>query len=111
MPINKKLELETQLSYYQLNYHAKANWNLIAEFQHPVSFTHSAKGYALTSKLNLSYTVTARTSLLLGGTYSYWTTGKGTDTLYLANGNINTTILNGVNRNGYGVTFGIQLTF
>ncbi|CAM3890483.1 hypothetical protein MUGA111182_15805 [Mucilaginibacter galii] len=28
-------------------YSAKANWNLVSEFEHPLSFQHNAEGYGI----------------------------------------------------------------
>lgn len=42
--IYKKLTALGQITYHQVKYSAKADWNLIADFSHPVSFEHQAKG-------------------------------------------------------------------
>jgi hypothetical protein len=111
IPIHNKLLLKTRLSYHQVKYLAKANWNLISEFKHPVSFKHSANGYGIIPNVSLNYILTNKTSLLLTGTSAYWATGKGTDTLYLANGDIHITPLNGVKRNSAKISLGIRLSF
>jgi hypothetical protein len=41
--LNSRNSLSVQVTYHQVRYGAEGNWNLIEEFKHPVSFTHSAK--------------------------------------------------------------------
>lgn len=75
--------------YYQLKYTATANWNLIPQFNHPLSFVHTANGYTLEPSLKLGYK-----ALYVLLQYTYRTTGKGTEQLYLNTGEIKGTQLN-----------------
>lgn len=86
--VYKKLAAQGRITYHQVQYAAKANWNLIENFKHPVSFEHHAKGYGLVTDIDLEYLVGKKISAILRIVYGYWTTGKGTDTLYHTNGDI-----------------------
>lgn len=111
IPITKRVIVAGNIAYHQLRYAAKADWNLIEAFQHPVSFKHSAKGYCISNELAVRYRFNLTISASIIGNYNYWTTGKGTDTLYLADGNINVTQLNSIFRNGVSISAGIQISF
>jgi len=111
IPIQKKIIIEPQIVYHQVNYSANADWNLIAQFKHPVSFAHLAKGFGIEPALNFHYTLTKIISLTASGKYSYWSTGKGIDTLYLADDSISTTQLNGAIRNNWSIVLGTSLSF
>jgi outer membrane protease len=107
----KRIIIQQQLIYHQVNYSAKANWNLIEDFQHPVSFRHKAKGYGLETGINIHYRFNKIISVFADGKYSYWTTGKGTDTLYRNNGDISITQMNGAVRNNFNIALGIAFSF
>lgn len=87
--ITKKIFLEPTLRYYQLKYTATANWNLIPQFNHPLSFRHTANAFGVAPSLKLGY---SRAYLQIQ--YAYLATGKGTEQLYLAAGGVNVTQLN-----------------
>jgi outer membrane protease len=93
--LTQHVTIITTVSAYQLRYTAEADWNLSAALQHPVSFEHTANGYALQLSLQPHYHVTHRLSLFLRADYRRQQTGKGNDTLYLANGQQTSTRFNG----------------
>jgi len=105
------LSFKLNLSYNQVDYHAQANWNLISQFRHPVSFTDYAKGYGLTSDAEIAYTVIKHLKVHISGGYYYWETGKGNDNLYLATGETDVTQFNGAYRKGYRITGGVNFYF
>lgn len=96
--LSDRISFKTNLTYHQLKYYAAADWNLIREFKHPNSFEHRAKGYGLGGKVEFGYYLSRRTSLIATVGYNHWKTGKGTDTLYRANGDVVITQLNSVYR-------------
>ena len=110
IPIGKFI-IQPLIIYHQVNYSAKANWNLIETFKHPVSFTHDAKGFGIEPALNFHYTLNKTISILLGGKSGYWSTGKGVDTLYLTDGSTSTTQLNGAIRNNWSINLGASFSF
>ena len=107
--ISKKISLKSELQYHQLDYEAKADWNLIDAFAHPVSFRHTANGFRAELLGGLSYKITPYLSALASAKYSHAVTGKGLDILYLADGDTRTTRLNGVNNSGTAIQIGLVL--
>ncbi|HEY0272706.1 MAG TPA: hypothetical protein VGC22_05935 [Chitinophaga sp.] len=109
--VSRRLGITPSLQYDQLRYNAVANWNLISQFRHPVSFTHTANGYTLRPAAQVYYTVNAHTKLYLQGHYAYWDTGHGADQLFLATGETDHTRLNGVTRHEGGAGLGVLFSW
>jgi hypothetical protein len=97
-------QLDFVVQYDQVMYRGVADWNLIAEFAHPVSFRHRADGYGLTGAAGVSYAMGRHLMFSLKGGYFNWETGTGIDELYLASGSVSRTRLNEVVRTGIGAT-------
>jgi hypothetical protein len=93
--------VEGRIVYHQVNYSAKADWNLISTFSHPVSFEHTADGYGIEAVAGLRYRVGRWFDVGVGAGYFDWRTGEGIDALYLASGQTDKTQLNGVVRQGW----------
>jgi hypothetical protein len=108
--IVKSLKLSADITYNQVNYSAQGDWNLITEFQHPVSYRHVAKGYGLNTNARLIYDITNHIAISICYSYFDWETGDGNDMLYLATGSVDKTRLNGVSRYGYQVAGGVVLS-
>jgi hypothetical protein len=106
--LSEKFRSHIDATYHQVNYHAKANWNLIETFQHPLSFEHMAKGYGIEAEIGLAYQLTKVWAISISGEFFKWTTGFGIDTLYLKNGTQTKTRLNDVTRDGYAIKIGIS---
>lgn len=104
-------QLETAVRYDQVVYRGVADWNLIADFQHPVSFRHRADGYGITGELALSYALGRHWLFSLRANGFDWETGTGIDALYLASSGTQQTQLNGVVRTGFGGGFGAGWRF
>jgi hypothetical protein len=100
---------EASLTYDQADYSATADWNLISQFAHPVSFRHTADGYGLDAKTALHYRIGRHIALRAGPGFFTWQTGTGIDALYLSAGGTDKTRLNGVSRNGWTAEAGIIL--
>ena len=90
-----------------MRYHATGNWNLIERFQHPVSFRHRAKGFGLENQLVMSYKMSGGLCVELRPSYSYWTTGRGIDTVYKKDQSTPKTRLNDVTSDVLGVEVGV----
>jgi hypothetical protein len=100
---------ETQVAYHQVNYDAKADWNLISTFSHPVSFRHNAEGYGVDAEAGLRYRAGQRIVFRCGAEYFNWQTGSGIDALYLSSGQTDKTQLNGVGRDGWREEVGVMI--
>lgn len=97
--------------YHDVVYYAEADWNLIDEFMHPKSFEHSAFGYGLQGDWSFGYKISNHISLNINIEYNNWTTGKGTDKLFKADGTTPITRLNNVTYHSFGVLTGISIVF
>lgn len=105
----EKLKFNTDITYNQVSYNARGNWNLITTFQHPVSYRHHANGYGLNMNGALVYAITNHIGIQAGAGYLHWQTGNGTDELYLNGGEVDKTQMNGAFRDGFRVFGGIAL--
>lgn len=94
--VSHTVALALDLIYHQVSYHAKADWNLITQFSHPVSYRQAADGYGINADARLVYSLGQYIMLSIGAGYTNWQTGTGTDRLYLASGQTNSTRLNEV---------------
>lgn len=106
----KRWQVVADAAYHQVNYHAKADWNLIPTFAHPVSFRHTADGYGIEVAAGMRYRVGRRVFVDLGAGYFNWQTGTGIDQLYLSAGGSQQTQLNGVLREGWNCSAGVEVS-
>lgn len=105
--INEELIIGIHTTYHQVRYRATGDWNLIEGFEHPVSFRHTAKGFGLDNELYMKWQWKEHLQFLLTATHSYWTTGRGIDTLYKSDDTSVRTRLNDVTRNAIGMKIGM----
>lgn len=105
------LSIATTATYNQVKYNAAADWNLIENFQHPVSFQDNADGYGLNGNVELKYTITKHIGIHAGFNWFDWETGKGEDQLYLTNGTTDKTQMNGASRKGTILDGGLNIRF
>jgi hypothetical protein len=92
----RRLSVEGSGTYYQVNYHSQADWNLIQTFRQPDSFNDRAKGYGVQAGASLKYRCSHLVTLVAGAQYAYWRTGAGIDELFLTTGETESTQMNGV---------------
>ncbi|HEX9511328.1 MAG TPA: hypothetical protein VF939_12650 [Puia sp.] len=109
MALGGFFSLEPSLFYDQVKFQGKADWNLIAAFQHPLSFEDIANGYNIEAGLKGSYAWNDHFSLFLSANYLYGNTGKGTDRLYQTSGQEPLTQFNGAIRHFWGLRAGLKL--
>lgn len=94
--------------YDQFNYRATANWNLIEDFEHPVSFSHRAKGFGIRKEFSLMYNISSKLGVYCAARWEIVSTGKGIDTLYRVDGSRPQTRLNEVKANSCGLGLGLN---
>ena len=106
-----KSRLRASVSYCQAVYRAKADWNLITTFAHPVSFAQDARGFLLglgtvyTFRISSVFGISAAASTVIGKT------GIGRDHLYLQDGDSDGTRLNGVGMGNLEAHLSLQYDF
>lgn len=106
----KYMNFSGAATYQQNRYIAHADWNLIEDFQHPVSFEHIAKGYRIDWSAQLSRKTGKNLSFHLTGCLQKSRTGAGLDYVYLNSGAVSSTKLNGVYHYGKGLQLGVTYT-
>lgn len=106
---NGRWSVSGMVEYHQVNYRARANWNLIPDFNHPVSFRHRADGYGVEGELGVGYRVCRRVEGFVGMNGFRWETGKGVDELYRNTGSSQQTQLNEVIMAGFGLRAGVRV--
>jgi hypothetical protein len=112
--IGKSFSLEGSFLYDLVSYLGQADWNLIATFQHPLSFEDKANGFNLEGSLRFSYYLKTRSgpgkwALFLSGNILHSETSNGTDWLYQQNGQNVPTRFNGAVRDYLQAGAGIRL--
>jgi hypothetical protein len=103
--LSRQILLLGSVAYHQMKFRGEGNWNLVETFEHPVSYRQRANGYAIETRLNVQYQLTARWSVDIGVNVSWWKTAKGVDTLFLTSGQEPQTQFNGAARRDWS-TFG-----
>ena len=107
----RKAILSIGLSGSLLNYYAKANWNLIEEYAHPISFEHRATGKGFDVQFKLEYPVFRYLLVTANADVSFLETNAGTDKLFYLNGSRASTQLNGVANRSFGLGGGVKIFF
>lgn len=110
-PFSRRLALDTGVQLHLADYFAEADWNLRADFQHPVSFTHEGTGYAWLARVGLIYKLSQQWGITITDVYQKWKISDGTDRLFRSTGAIVDTRLNQVNWNSNAVLIGAAYTF
>ena len=97
--------------YHWADYEAEADWNLRDDFKHPKSFEHDADGNGWI--IRTGFNLVLQRHIALNFTYDYqdWSTDKGTDKVYFADGTTAKTRLNEVNWTSYSVGLGLSVRF
>lgn len=109
-PLGRRWEADPSLTYHQTSLTGTADWNLIDDFQHPISFRDHADGYGVVPALSLVFHLRSHWSVLAHGSYGYWKTGTGVDELYMSSGTTSLTQYNGCRRSGGDAGLGFRLS-
>lgn len=98
--------------YHWADYRAQANWNLRADFSHPLSFQHDAnKADGLVGTIKGSYAFSRGWTLDLSFDYHDFTARDGRDRAFMADGTTTAVKLNEVNWTSYATTLGVTYNF
>ncbi|MFB6456464.1 hypothetical protein ACE38W_14420 [Chitinophaga sp. Hz27] len=109
--ITSWLNIGAELQYSQLHYYAAADWNLIAAFQHPLSFEQHARGFDISLSCSAVFRLNQYLVLFFSGGYCHAATGTGRDDLYLASGAVQTTQFNGAFTQTKSIAIGTRFQF
>jgi hypothetical protein len=109
-PFNRITVLFT-CEYHWVDYDADANWNLRADYQHPVSFTHEAEGTGFVVGTKILFSGKNRWGLNVGMTMQEMTTDPGLDRIYYADGSTADTRLNEVEWRAFTFEAGLSYRF
>lgn len=94
---SERLDLFASFEYHWADYEAEANWNLRADFAHPVSFRHEADGKGIIISAGAGYSPGEHWSVRASGKYMDWETDPGIDRVFFSDGSQAQTRLNEVN--------------
>ncbi|SES18056.1 hypothetical protein [Pedobacter rhizosphaerae] len=104
-----QISAEVLAGFYK--YSAKANWNLIPDFEKPVSFTHKANSFSLAGNLNLSVPLNKNLSLELSYKINRIDTHSGVDRAFYVNQPPEETLFNGATFNTNALLLGLSFKF
>lgn len=107
----KNFDIGTKLSGGLLHYEAEALWNLIPDFQKPVSFIHSTGGYSLKGRFEAGYTFNKRLRLNAYYNLFHADAWKGLDRSFYTNRESIDTKLNWVTTTVSGSGVGLSYLF
>ncbi|MFZ1983737.1 MAG: hypothetical protein WAU91_04940 [Desulfatitalea sp.] len=106
------MEWGLSLAYhFWSDYSAEADWNLREDLSHPVSFEHEADASGIVVQAEWLIRLNRYLDLNLNWNYCQWETDAGKDTVFLANGSEQTTMLNEVSWESQSVMLGLALRF
>ncbi|MGB3066424.1 hypothetical protein ACR78Z_18665 [Sphingobacterium thalpophilum] len=105
--MNKETSISSEVAYSFIKYGSKANWNLIKDFQHPLSFEQWANGNGWSIKIQVERKIADRFNLYIGMLSGKQSSSDGVDIAYYKYGNSKTTRFNGSSYYTTGVSFGL----
>ncbi|CAB1085049.1 hypothetical protein D1AOALGA4SA_12545 [Olavius algarvensis Delta 1 endosymbiont] len=106
-----RFEVFFSYEYHWADYEAEADWNLRDDLQHPRSFTHDADGNGWIIRTGFNFVLKRNIALNFNYDYQDWSTDRGTDKIFFADGTTAKTRLNEVNWTSYAISLGIAWRF
>ncbi|WP_114792821.1 hypothetical protein U0035_03860 [Niabella yanshanensis] len=107
--LTKQLYITPDVSFQPGTYDGVANWNIKEEFKQPVSFIQQANSSGWNYRAQLGYLFNNHIAINATWSYSDWRTGKGVDRLFLKNGTVPETQMNGAFKKSSG--WGLSATY
>jgi len=105
----ERLEIGGTIEYHWLDYTADAKWNLRSDLSQSKSFQHEADGQGIVLGAVGRLFFTPHWALQVDAAYLNWSTDKGRDTVFRADGSRVKTQLNEVNWKSFSVMVGVTL--
>ena len=109
--INPDWYVTAKVEYHWADYTAYANWNLRTEFQHPLSFVHTAKGHGLLLSGGAIYLINTSWNLNLKISVYDWQSDAGIDQTFFSDGTVAFYKLNEVNWKSTAFSFRLSRHF
>lgn len=97
--------------YHWVDFNADANWNLRADYQHPVSFSHEADGSGFVAGAKILFEIKNHWGINVGMNVQEMTTDPGQDSIYYADGTTADTRLNEVKWHSFTFEAGLSYQF
>lgn len=107
---HSKLYIKLNITSYYFDYDADANWNLRADFAHPVSFSHEGEGYGMNATIQLGWQISTKYRVLLRAESFKWRIDEGVDYVFFSNGTEGETQLNETVLESTGLFLGVRYT-
>ena len=105
------LEIYSGFGLHWFLYEAEADWNLRADLAHPRSFAHESDGWGYDLNLGANICMTQRWALNVGYAYRDFSSEKGDDTIFFANGDKTTIDLDEVSWRSWSINAGVTYSF
>lgn len=106
-----KTQFVAQMAYHKLDYNAEADWNLRSDFQHPVSYKHTAKADGFSMDIDYERRLSDNIWGQLKFNYQLFNADEGRDTTYFSNGSEATIKLNQVSWKQISVQLGATIRY
>ncbi|WP_316792420.1 hypothetical protein [Pedobacter frigoris] len=100
---------KARAGYYK--YYANANWNLVPNFNKPISFEQKANAYKYGGSLHVSYLIIKQLEINSGLSFTYGASLAGKDYAYFTDNSIATTKFNGAELKSSFLELGLSLNF
>lgn len=93
--LSKDYSISINVESRRIHYNATANWNLVEEFEHPISFRHKSTGFDIKTNLDISKSIAQWSELFVYIDHMFDKTGIGVDVLHQKGGIKTLTQFNG----------------
>ena len=106
--LNQKWATTIHLEGYLSKYYAYGNWNLIKEFEKPISYEHKGNGKKIDSGLGLTYKINSSTNIGINYNFNYFNVENGKDYLYHKTDGLLKAKLNAANETKHSIFIALQ---
>ncbi len=100
--------ISLRYQHFDIDYEAKANWNLRQDFSHPVSFIHESEGNGFDIELGYTYVLSKHWDMFSKYHYRRWSIGSGYDHTFFSNGQSSIIRFNEAEWDSESYSFGIR---
>lgn len=105
--VSEKINYEANLTYIVSKYHA--NWNMISQFMHPLSFEQHSNGNGVEAMCRFKYQINQLLGTYISNNIGIYNAFGGIDKAYMKNNSIITTKFNGATNKFYDFQLGLYV--